>query len=180
MDGAEMRERREMTPEELDGWLRAESAADDAEAERRLALLFDALVEPAPRPGFTARVLASIRAEEAAVRLARRRRFRHLATAAVLLSAAAFAGLLLAGPGGLGAIPALGARCLMAAGAIGRGVAWFWTLFATAFVPVAEALFRPWIFGVAAALALSSILMLSSLVRCLEREKGVVHALLPH
>ena len=181
MDGTEMRERREIAPDELSAWLRAERAADDAEAERHLAALFTALAEPAPGTGFPARVLARIAAEETAARVAARRRRQLLLAAALVLVAGGMPVLLtVAGTGGLAAATALAARGLAAAGELGGQLFELWAALATALAPVARALARPWLLAGATALVLTSSLALVSLARWVEREKGVDYALIPY
>ncbi|MCZ7651177.1 MAG: hypothetical protein M5U13_08480 [Thermoanaerobaculia bacterium] len=173
-----MREHREITPDELSAWLRAEADADVPEADRRLAALFAALDEPAPAAGFAGRVLARIEGEEAVSGSRHRRWRRLLLAAAALVVAAGFPWLLAgAGAGGVGAAAAVAARAFAAAGELAGGSFRAWAALAATLDPLARALAGPWLVGVAASLVLVSFLALVSLARWVEREKGVVYAL---
>lgn len=178
MDGKPMRKHREISPDELSAWLRAETEADGAEAERRLSALFAALAEPAPAAGFAGRVLARIAGEEVASSARDRRGSRLLLAAAAVLTAAGLAWIL-AGvqAGGLGSATAFAASAFATAGELAGECFRFWAALAAIFDPLARALAGPWFLALAVSLVAMSSLALVSLARWVEREKGVVYAL---
>lgn len=92
-----------LRPEDLDRWLAAEQAGDDALAENRLTEVFARTPRPAPTSGFAERVILRWRSE------ARARRPRaSLASRLTILACLLLTGLVVSG--GLLALPAAFAR----------------------------------------------------------------------